>query len=84
MTTPTERFVATFHTHAGALKFERRLKALGANCQLTPVPRKLSSSCGVCARFDYEAYEALACEDLDAVYRVSGADFQKIWENPLS
>ncbi len=75
--------IATFHTHAGALKFERKLKAVDESCKLMPVPRKISSSCGVCARFNYEAYQDLIFEDLDAVYRVNGQEFLRLWTNEM-
>ena len=76
-------FVATFHTHAGALKFERRLKALNEACKLLPVPRTISSSCGVCARFNYNDFRSLAFEDLDAVYLVVSQEYQRVWENEV-
>ena len=75
--------IATFHTHAGALKFERKLKAVDESCKLMPVPRKISSSCGVCARFNYEAYQDLIFEDLDAVYSVNGQEFLRLWTNEM-
>lgn len=76
-------FVATFHTHAGALKFERKLKALNEACKLLPVPRTISSSCGVCARFNYNDFRSLAFEDLDAVYLVVSQEYQRVWTNDI-
>ncbi len=76
-------FVATFHTHAGALKFERRLKALNEACKLLPVPRTISSSCGVCARFNFNDFRSLAFEDLDAVYLVVSQEYQRVWTNDI-
>lgn len=76
-------FVATFHTHAGALKFERKLKALNEACMLLPVPRMISSSCGVCARFSYSDFRSLAFEDLDSVYLVVSHEYQRVWENEV-
>lgn len=43
--------MAIFFTHSGAIKFDRRLKASNINCELMPVPRKLSSNCGIGAKF---------------------------------
>ena len=74
-------FVATFHTHAGALKFERKLVALNEPCKLMPVPRKISSSCGICAKFEYENFKSLVFEDMDAIYLVIRQEYQRVWEN---
>ena len=46
--------IATFHTHYGALCFQRRLAGLGERAVLAPVPRKLSVSCGTCVRYGGE------------------------------
>ena len=64
--------IATFHTHLGALRFQRRLTTLGHEAAMAPVPRKLSASCGTCVRFDAPFQKAWADEDLDAVYLAEG------------
>lgn len=35
-----------------ALRAEKILQQVGIGCRLVPVPRNLSSDCGVCVRFD--------------------------------
>ena len=57
------RYIATFHTHLAALRSSRT--AAGIAAQMTPVPRKLSSSCGTCVRYD-SATPALELLDADA------------------
>ena len=47
-------FIATFYSHFGAIQFKRRAVGI-RNPQLMPVPRRLSSSCGTCVRFEAEA-----------------------------
>jgi hypothetical protein len=44
--------VVLFHSITGALQAEKRLKGKGFATKLIPVPRQLSSDCGVCLRFD--------------------------------
>lgn len=62
-------YVATFHTHFGAMTMQRKLKKAGAAAQMMPVPRSLSASCGVCVRFEADSSEtARGAEDLEAVY----------------
>ena len=66
--------IATFHTHFGALTFQRRLKKLGDRAVMMPVPRALSASCGTCVRFTLDFIPAaMSDEDLDAVYAVEDA-----------
>ncbi|MBS3977144.1 MAG: DUF3343 domain-containing protein [Syntrophomonadaceae bacterium] len=48
---------ATFHSEYDALVFERVMKECGLPVKLLPVPRFLSSSCGVAARFSANLYE---------------------------
>ncbi len=72
--------IATFHTHFGAVSFHRRLKALGDNPVMMPVPRRLSASCGTCVRFSLPfAAGTMADEDLDTVYAVE--DGRVLYEN---
>ncbi|MBP7342728.1 MAG: DUF3343 domain-containing protein [Smithellaceae bacterium] len=44
--------VILFESVSHALHAEKLLKAAGVKCKLIPVPRHLSSDCGVCLRID--------------------------------
>jgi hypothetical protein len=44
--------VVLFESVHHALRAERLLKEAGLPCKLIPIPRNLSSDCGVCLRFD--------------------------------
>lgn len=46
--------VITFHSVSEALNFEKVMKAEGLEIKLIPVPREISSSCGLAARFSPE------------------------------
>ena len=46
-----EIFVVLFESFSHALSAEKILKAAGMVCKLVPVPRHLSSDCGVCLSF---------------------------------
>ena len=57
--------LATFKTTSMALLFERSCREAGIGARIAPVPRKLSSSCGLACEFpceDREKAEALAAE----------------------
>ena len=42
--------VVLFHTTSHAIRAEKLVKQAGMPCRLIPVPRQLSSDCGVCLR----------------------------------
>ena len=44
--------VALFNSTSGALRAEKLLNKRGIAIKLIPVPRQLSSDCGVCLRFE--------------------------------
>ena len=44
-------YLATFHSHFGAMRFQKAKIKEGNEAQLQPVPRDLSSSCGTAVRF---------------------------------
>jgi hypothetical protein len=50
--------LATFATTSMALLFERACRKAGISARISPVPRKLSSSCGLACDFPCEEREA--------------------------
>ena len=77
----TVHYLATFHTHTGAMKFEKALKGLGVWCQMKPVPRKLSSSCGVCVEYEGREPADLPKEDISRIYQMEGNTYHMVFEN---
>jgi hypothetical protein len=47
--------VVLFHTTTAALRSEKTLKKAGFVVKLIPVPRELSSNCGIALRFDWSS-----------------------------
>lgn len=47
------------HTSGHAFSIEKALKKRGIECRLTPIPRKVSSDCGICVRFPANALETV-------------------------
>lgn len=71
-----KRYIATFHTHLAALRSSRSLTASGIPAQMTPVPRRLSSSCGTCVRYEAGTPELeLLDTDAEAVYEDTGGEY---------
>ncbi|MBQ9904894.1 MAG: DUF3343 domain-containing protein [Synergistaceae bacterium] len=57
--------LATFKTTSAALMFERTCRKSGIAARIAPVPRKLSSSCGLACEFPCDMrkdVEAVAAE----------------------
>lgn len=54
MTEPEEYYVALFESISQVLRSEKILKNAGIPHKLIPVPRHISSDCGVCIRFSAE------------------------------
>ena len=66
-------YIASFHTHADAIVSHRSLTGKGIAARMMPVPRKISSSCGTCIRYQAETdmLEHLN-QDFEALYVVDG------------
>lgn len=62
------RYIATFHSHFGALSYVRALEKQGTEAKPMPVPRKVSSSCGTCVFYLAKAPIIAQEEELDAIY----------------
>lgn len=74
-------YIATFFTHYGAICFGRKLEKEGHKTKMMPVPRKLSSSCGTCVRFEGElTFEVQNDEDIEGLYRIDGDEYEVLLE----
>ncbi len=69
-----QTYIATFFSHFGAIRFGKDLKAMGLQGKLMPVPRRVSSSCGTCVKFEAESDTAVHSEDLEQLFRVDGEE----------
>ena len=65
--------VALFYSTSGAIRGEKLAKEAGLTVKLIPVPRHLSSDCGVCLRC--ESKDALT---LRAILEGAGVEFEDI------
>ena len=62
------RYIATFHSHFGAMLYCQALKKQGICVKPMPVPRKVSSSCGTCASYEHNMFIDLDDCELDGIY----------------
>ncbi len=76
-----ERCYVLFPSTYWALRGDKLLREAGLDVKLRPVPRELSSSCGICLEFNCETAAGVmrTLEDLDVVndglFARSGARF---------
>lgn len=50
------KYIATFFSHFGAIRFEKTCRNNNVPAKLMPVPRTLSSSCGTCVSYEGDDY----------------------------
>jgi hypothetical protein len=68
--------VILVHSTSHALRAEKVLMEAGIPCKLIPVPRHLSSDCGVCVRIERADQEAAlqglqaACVEMEGVHGI--------------
>ena len=65
-------YIATFFTHYGAMRFNKYCAKEGISAKMSPVPRELSASCGVCVFFDADgAPQPKDHEDMECCYHLA-------------
>ncbi|WP_077368629.1 DUF3343 domain-containing protein [Anaerosalibacter sp. Marseille-P3206] len=73
-------YVAIFFTHSGAIKFDRKLKSSNIKCELMPVPRKLSSNCGIGAKFKYDKdINDLVDNEVEKIFILKDKEYELVY-----
>ncbi|WP_110941205.1 DUF3343 domain-containing protein [Geosporobacter subterraneus] len=74
-------YLATFFTHSGAIKYQKLLRNQGCSVDLMPVPRKVSSNCGVAAKFNYEnKIQTIISDDIECLYIVEEKAYKLLYK----
>ena len=76
-----QTYIATFFSHFGAIRFNKDLKAAGLSGKLMPVPRRVSSSCGTCVKFEAESDTVVHSDDLEQLFLVNGEELTMLRSN---
>jgi len=75
-------YVALFFTQFGAIKFEKSLNKKGIQGTMMPVPRKLSSSCGISVKFNFQDdIASLICNDINKIYESDGKNYNLVYHS---
>lgn len=75
------KYIATFYSHFGAIRFEKNCKKNNVSAKLMPVPRSLSSSCGTCVSYecdDYNISEGIS-EEVEQIVEVTDDGFKELY-----
>ena len=76
-----QTYIATFFSHFGAIRFSKQLKSEGIAAKLMPVPRRVSSSCGTCVKFEAASDTAVHSDDLEQLFLVQGEELTMLRSN---
>lgn len=72
-------YFATFFTHSAAIKFARFLTKNSIESESSPVPRKISSNCGIGVRFCYTGnLDKLYIDDMEKIYLLNNNTYTLI------
>jgi len=77
-------YLATFHTHSGALKYCRYLQGKGITAETMPVPRRFSSNCGIGVKFRLDGdtdINNFISEDIEKLFRIDSTDARPIYSS---
>lgn len=75
------KYIATFFTHSGAIGFSRALTKNNIENETLPVPRKLSSNCGIGVSFHYEDHiDNLHSDDMEKLFITKDGEYELIKE----
>lgn len=79
-------YLVTFYSHFGAIRFKKRCDARAFPARLMPVPRSLSSSCGICVRFetDEPIPNEFISEDVERIVEPNEAGYQERYRAEFS
>ena len=75
------KYTATFYSHYDALTFYNSITKKGIKAKLTPVPRKVSASCGTSVQFHAPSITPPQTHEIEAIYTESNNKYSKIWPN---
>lgn len=75
-------YIAIFYTHFGAIKYSKYLSGKNITSEIMPVPRKISSSCGICVKFKTDLdVSTIVSEDIEKIFAIDDSNMKLIYEN---
>jgi len=76
-----KEYIGILFTHSDAIRLSRECKKRSIKHKLMPVPRKLSSNCGVCVNFHYgEDIQGLIFSGIEKIFQVEDGNYITVYE----
>lgn len=73
-------YIVLFYTNSSAIKFANFLKRSDYVGELIPLPRKLTSSCGMGVKFNFNGnLSALISDKIEKIYAVQGNRYELVY-----
>ncbi|MCB7343203.1 DUF3343 domain-containing protein [Blautia obeum] len=73
------KYIATFYSHYGAIQYRKNCEKMNLEAVVMPVPRDLSSSCGICVRFEAEGEFPERNEEVEQIVRIEDSGYVRIY-----
>ena len=75
-------YIVLFYTNSSAIKFAKFLKSSNYVGELIPLPRKLTSSCGMGVKFHFTGdLSAIISDDIEKIYAVQGNQYELVYRS---
>ena len=75
------KYIATFFSHFGAIRFEKDCRKKEIPARLMPVPRALSSSCGTCVSYEDNDHdiETFITDEVEQIVEVLDSGYNECY-----
>lgn len=75
------QFMGIFFTHSGAIKYHRYLNSIEITNETMPVPRKLSSNCGIGVKFTTDKdINDMITEDIEKMFKIEDNNYMEVYD----
>lgn len=73
-------YIVLFFTNSSAIKFSRFVKNSNYIGELIPLPRKLTSSCGMGVKFHFTSdLSEIISDEIEKIYAVEGSQYKLVY-----
>lgn len=73
-------YIVLFFTNSSAIKFARFIKNSNYIGELIPLPRKLTSSCGMGVKFHFTSdLSEIISDEIEKIYAVEGNQYKLVY-----
>lgn len=73
-------YIVLFYTNSSAIKFANFLKSSDYVGELIPLPRRLTSSCGMGVKFNYNGnLSEIISDKIEKIYSVQGNQYELVY-----